>query len=1006
MSAFNAKKNVGMASLQHSDNGDKSNHHEILRKEMVEFVKRELQCTLGSVPMPITMAILADQYSINHLCIILVYLQGKERVLAALGYLTEKDATNDGFVELIELQRKYQEIHGVMLDKEQPKENPPVVPTCQRTEKLYTNDVQLARKFGTKDDFEDEPLPSRKHHNFSFKYGDARPEQQDLPQEEIIPGLSSDNGISSTNGYTQGAPPKSNIGGRPRGNVEELEAIFSASKRNNLPRKPDQTNYLEKKNGWSSNLPQKKEFNNSNKTYTTRDNGNYTDGANSSDDDDDILEAGNKRLRNEKKKDFSVKPLGNTLKTEELLAKAGVRLDNSSAMPVSESESISAPVNFESNSNGDGWWQSKPAERRTEPGNNFLSRARDTSHASQPKTAHAEKYMRQVMENKNEGRARFWAGKLAEEENNTKASIVKPMARAAPGPIVPIKKSDDSESSWLKVKTSTQSEIKNGFGKYESDEEQAVPNGNDTNLQGGFGAMNGNSFKSRSPTRFTHRVPENSNNEPADYFSEKSSNKWEKPSEKSTKPAQYTRNFTSGNFFGGMRDVNPTAQNGKPKPVSGGSFFSKFKDQLPDNGVGSAYLVNHWLTKSRMSAFNAKKNVGMASLQHSDNGDKSNRHEILRKEMVEFVKRELQCCLGSVAMPITMAILVDQYRLDTGEDLRDIAPHLGFPTPDAMLQSEEFSDVVGCDYTEAALGSNATRDEKTLCYRVVPNNRTQHLIDAIVQSKEEREIQHKYRELSTRALMDNASVNTKVLEGKERVLAALGLLTEKDATNDGFVELIELQRKYQEIHGVMLDKEELRKYFPKTHMKKVFEYCMPDDIELGTRVEHSGSLFLRLKRPLEEILADLEEIRQHRHSSKPRQKPMTNGNNEESKPSSSGIVPLQPKENPPKKRSNVETIQSPDKLDEFLDRAMQPESGNEIFGKFVASEMDGLSPVNQVLAKQNISQLLTQLKLKELTPTQDSQHPFVSGNGMDYTGGYLWKIISGSIFPVVNLCIV
>lgn len=58
------------------------------------------------------------------------------------------------------------------------------------------------------------------------------------------------------------------------------------------------------------------------------------------------------------------------------------------------------------------------------------------------------------------------------------------------------------------------------------------------------------------------------------------------------------------------------------------------------------------------------------------------------------------------------------FRQDTGDDLREIAPHLGYPTPDAMLQSEEFSDVVGCDYTEAALGSNATRDEKTLCYRV------------------------------------------------------------------------------------------------------------------------------------------------------------------------------------------------------------------------------------------------------------------------------------------------
>ncbi|KAI1717384.1 hypothetical protein DdX_07129 [Ditylenchus destructor] len=229
-------------------------------------------------------------------------------------------------------------------------------------------------------------------------------------------------------------------------------------------------------------------------------------------------------------------------------------------MPVSVSESVSAPVNFESNSNDDGWWQTKQAQRRTEPENSFLSRAKDTSHAPHPKAAHAEKYMRQVMENKNDGRARYMASMLAAKENNTEAnSFVKPIARAAPGPIVPLKKSDDSESSWLKVKT-TKTEINNGFGKYMSDEEQAVPNGNDTNLHGGFGAMNGNHSKSRSPTGFASRVPENSHNESANYFSEKPSSKWE----------------------------NPIAQNGQPRPVSGGSFFSKFKNQLPDNGLGSA----------------------------------------------------------------------------------------------------------------------------------------------------------------------------------------------------------------------------------------------------------------------------------------------------------------------------------------------------------------------------------------------------------------------------------
>lgn len=133
------------------------------------------------------------------------------------------------------------------------------MPTYQRTEKLYTNDAQLARKFGTKDDdFEDEPLHGRKLPSFSFKYGDSRPAQQDPLEGEIVPGLSADNGISSTNGHTQGVPPNSNVGGRPRGNVEELEAIFNASKRNNLPWKSGQPNYLDKKNGWSSNLPPKK----------------------------------------------------------------------------------------------------------------------------------------------------------------------------------------------------------------------------------------------------------------------------------------------------------------------------------------------------------------------------------------------------------------------------------------------------------------------------------------------------------------------------------------------------------------------------------------------------------------------------------------------------------------------------------------------------------------------------------------------------------------------------
>uniref|UniRef100_A0A915LLW2 DUF7516 domain-containing protein n=1 Tax=Meloidogyne javanica TaxID=6303 RepID=A0A915LLW2_MELJA len=96
------------------------------------------------------------------------------------------------------------------------------------------------------------------------------------------------------------------------------------------------------------------------------------------------------------------------------------------------------------------------------------------------------------------------------------------------------------------------------------------------------------------------------------------------------------------------------------------------------------------------------------------------------------------------------------------------------------------------------------------------------------------------------------TISDKVNEGRKRMLTCLA----KKGAEEDHVNLLELQKQYFVDFETYLNKDELRRFFSKTHIKQVFESFMPKDIEMTTDVEQTGSLYLKMKRPLEVALAD------------------------------------------------------------------------------------------------------------------------------------------------------
>ncbi|KAF7635439.1 hypothetical protein Mgra_00005116 [Meloidogyne graminicola] len=96
------------------------------------------------------------------------------------------------------------------------------------------------------------------------------------------------------------------------------------------------------------------------------------------------------------------------------------------------------------------------------------------------------------------------------------------------------------------------------------------------------------------------------------------------------------------------------------------------------------------------------------------------------------------------------------------------------------------------------------------------------------------------------------TISDKVNEGRKRILSCLA----KKGAEEDHVNLLELQKQYFVDFETYLNKDELRRFFSKTHIKQVFESFMPKDIEMTTDVEQTGSLYLKMKRPLDVALSD------------------------------------------------------------------------------------------------------------------------------------------------------
>ena len=72
------------------------------------------------------------------------------------------------------------------------------------------------------------------------------------------------------------------------------------------------------------------------------------------------------------------------------------------------------------------------------------------------------------------------------------------------------------------------------------------------------------------------------------------------------------------------------------------------------------------------------------------------------------------------------------------------------------------------------------------------------------------------------------TISEKVIEGRRRMLTCLDNIGAQEES----VDLLELQKDYLRTFGSYLNKDELRSYFCKTHIKQIFHVYMHKDVEM------------------------------------------------------------------------------------------------------------------------------------------------------------------------------
>uniref|UniRef100_A0A183BU10 WD_REPEATS_REGION domain-containing protein n=1 Tax=Globodera pallida TaxID=36090 RepID=A0A183BU10_GLOPA len=204
---------------------------------------------------------------------------------------------------------------------------------------------------------------------------------------------------------------------------------------------------------------------------------------------------------------------------------------------------------------------------------------------------------------------------------------------------------------------------------------------------------------------------------------------------------------------------------------------------------------------------------------------------------------------------------------DTNEDILQLAKKLGYPSIEAMLDSVDLSDLVEPCFTDLAKGAGNENPKKVFSYRVKGSPMIAHILSTIEESAHYKDMKaEKHRQLEV--LIGDPKYNPNILKGKEHLLALIYNL----GGQERFVDLTELRKVYEQVHGAELNRAALKKFFPTGQLKNIMDKYLYQDIELATDQNKNGSLLFRMKRPYKEICEEIVRITEEREKHKEEQR--------------------------------------------------------------------------------------------------------------------------------------
>ncbi|KAL3115505.1 hypothetical protein niasHT_018138 [Heterodera trifolii] len=253
--------------------------------------------------------------------------------------------------------------------------------------------------------------------------------------------------------------------------------------------------------------------------------------------------------------------------------------------------------------------------------------------------------------------------------------------------------------------------------------------------------------------------------------------------------------------------------------------------------------------------------------------------KISRDELLEFVRNEVTCTIGSADAPVAIPVLITTFREDTNEDILQLAKKLGYPSIEAMLDSVELSDIVEPCFTDLAKGAGNENPKKVFSYRIKNIPMVTHILSSIeesVQHRDKKAEKQRYFEL----LIGDPKYNPKILAGKEQLLSLIYNL----GGQERFVDLLELRKLYEQNYFKELNKAALKQFFPTGQLKGIMDKYLYQDIELATDQNKNGSLLFRLKRPYNDICEEIARIMKEREEYKEIQQKLTQNKRNSKKP--------------------------------------------------------------------------------------------------------------------------